>query len=638
MFYCSNTQSGDPRVVPPTNSSNSPSVSVDPRLSGRLTPSEASHYATGPEPPPSVVPSSSCPDHHNVPDAVVTAQESHDNQSGSDREMRNDEDSSSDESSSEGEDECGGQARRTGSSGRQYTYKRVAHLEAGMQRVNVFGVVTDFKQPFQTKGRDYGSIVNIIDESVTGEPLKCTFFNSNQEKLPKITKVGQIVCLHRINIKLFPSGIQGVGQPFSSSLCFSGKLGTKVKPSTGSLSYTFTAQDKLRVKELRLWNAIRCKTKNPLAGALKDIQPGAAIDMVCQVVSVSLKEPQAEGSSAEQDIAVLGVRDGTHLPHRSLKLNLSAFNPATDPHFQNMKELTEHVVVYGRELVEAAATLSSGQFVCLQNLQAKVHTQYNSFKDVCTAVELRMQPSQPSQGNVRETSIKTLTSHDIEVFELKMSLRNCQREPIQFRPLPPDIKPSGITHTPHSQQQPLPLSALANQMQIPAKFRCIVKVLGIKPESVEDMVRLRCSICKHKVAVTSTATAKRNTPCPKCAPKKRKQKQKMPILQPVYFFKLKLADETGDIVAYVTGTQASKFLSGSPPLVFFQYPEQRMSLLDQLYRLTGGNDPFNEDSVSFARPWLEVCLVCMNHSESQVSSLNQQNVTYHLFDTVIQTS
>lgn len=635
MFYCSNTQSRDPRVVPPTNSPSSPSVSsqcVDPRLSGRSTPSGATHYATGPEPPPSVVPS--YPDHHDVPDAVVTAP---DNQSGSDREMGDEEDSSSDESSCDGEeDERGGQPRRPGSSGRQYTYKRVAHLEAGMQRVNVFGVVTDFKEPFQTKGRDYGSIVNIIDESVTGESLKCTFFNSNQEKLPKVTKVGQIVCLHRINIKLFPNGIQGVGQPFSSSLCFSGKLGTKVKPLTGSLSYTFTAQDKQRVKELRLWNAIRCKTKNPHAGALKDIQPGAAIDLVCQVVSVSLKEPQAEGSSVEQDIAVLGVCDGTYSPHRSLKLNLSAFNTSTDSHFQKMKELSEYVVVYGKQLVEVAATLSSGQFVCLHNLQAKVHNQYNSFKDVCTAVELRMQPLQPSQGDVRETSIKTLTSHDIEVFELKMSLRNCLRDSIQFHPIPPDIKPSGITYTSHSQQQPLPLLALTNQTQVPAKFRCIVKVLGIKPESVEDMVQLRCSICKHKVAVTSTV--KRNTPCPKCAPKKRKQKQKMPILQPVYFFKLKLADETGHIVAYVSGPQASNFLSGSPPLVFFQYPEERMSLLDQLYRLTGGNDPFNEDSVSSTRPWVEVCLVCMNHSGSQVSSLHQDNLTYHLFDTVIQTS
>lgn len=615
--------------MPPTNSLSVSSHSVDPKLSGKLTPSEATHYATGPEPPPSVVPSSSDPDHHDVPDAVLTVHhESHDNQSGSEEERVNGEDISTDDSSSESEED--GKARVPGFTGRQYTYKRLAHLEAGMQKVNVFGVVTDFKLPFQTKGRDYGSIVNIIDESVTGEALKCTFFNSNPEKLPKVSKVGQIVSLHRINIKLFPSGIQGVGQSFSSTLCFSGKLGKKIKPSTGSLSYTFTAQDKQRVKELRLWNAIRCKTKNSFAGALKDIQPGTAIDLVCQVLSVSLKEPQAEGSSAEQDIAVLGVWDGTTLPHRSLQLNLSAFNTATDPHLQNTKELSEHIVVYGKELAEAAATLSPGQFVCLQNLQATVHTQYNAFKDVFPAVELRMQPSQPPQ---RKTSIKTLTSRDIEVFGLKLSLKNCQRQLIQFRPLPPDIQPSAITYTPHSQQQPLPLAALANLVQIPAKFRCIVKVLGIKPQSVEDMVQLRCSSCKHKIAVTNTVES--NTPCPKCAPMKRKQKKRVPLLQPVYFFKLKLADETGDIVAYVSGQQACNFLFGFPPVVYFQYLQQRMSLLDQLYRLTGGNDPFNEDSISFPRPWVEVCLVCMNHSRNEVSS---QHLTYHLFDTSIQTS
>ena len=85
-------------------------------------------------------------------------------------------------------------------------------------------------------------------------------FHQLQEKLPKIDKVGDVACFHHIN---FPNDVQGIGQSFSSSLSFSGRLGSKVKPRMGSVSYTFTARDERNVKELRLWSARKCRTPNP---------------------------------------------------------------------------------------------------------------------------------------------------------------------------------------------------------------------------------------------------------------------------------------------------------------------------------------------------------------------------------------
>ena len=86
------------------------------------------------------------------------------------------------------------------------------------------------------------------------------------------------------------------------------------------------------------------------------------------------------------------------------------------------------------------------------------------------------------------------------------------------------------------------------------------------------------------------------------------------------------------MVVYASGQQAANFLSGFPPAVFFRQPQQRMSLLERLYTLTGGNDPFDADSVGFTRPWVEVCLVTMSSAVGSGSVSGRGQATYHLFD------
>ena len=516
-----------------------------------------------------------------------------------------------------------------------YSYTKLSELEAGLQKVNVFGVVTDFQPPFQTKGRDFCSIVNITDESLPErEALKCTFFHSNQDRLPKVKKVGDVVCFHRINIKLYPSGVQGIGQNFTSCLSFPGHLGSKVKPLTGSVSYTFTPQDRRRVEELRLWIARKSQRVNPFLRLLKDIAIDVdSSDLVCQVLSIS-----RQVSTSGPPNAVLSVWDGTQARHRSLALDLSTYETTQVADSELLRfsdRYSESVVLYGRELVESLAAIKPGRFVCLQDVQAKLHSdQYNSFKETFSAVELRLQPSENTTGS-REARVRVLSSEEIEVFELKNRLRKCRKSPsVHFRPLPPDIVASGITDTPHSEhQQPVPLSALGKVEDTPAKFLSIVKVLGIEPCSVEGMVQLRCPICKNKTAVRENLP---NTAiCTLCPREKRKRKRKAPTLQPTYFFKLELADETGHVKAHVSGAQAARFLSGCPPTVFHRHPQQRMALLEQLYALTGDNDPFDSDSVAFPRPWVAVCLVSMAGGTSTSSSGTSGDVTYHLFDTIL---
>ena len=513
--------------------------------------------------------------------------------------------------------------------GERYTYKKLSELEPGMQKVNMIGVVTDFKPAFQTKGQDFCAILNITDESLPEfQSFKCTFFHSNQERLPRVRNVGDIVILHRINIKLFPAGAQGIGQSFSSSLSFSGVLGSKVRPVTGAISYTFTEQDRKQVKRLRLWKARQSKTVSSFQRELKDISTDiTSSDVICQVLCVSLQEP-----TLEPCIAILHVWDGTQTTHRRLALDLSAYNTTQIAEPLILEAFSESIVVYGRDLVESVTSLKPGQFLSLQNVQAKLHArQYNSFKDEFSAVELRLQPSHITSRD-RKSQITVLSSDRIEVYELKKRLKKIRANSrIYVRPLPPDMVPSGLTETHCSQhQKPVPISVVLKSEDTPAKFLCVVKVLGIQPLSVEGMVKLRCPVCKSKTTVQPDSTD--HAVCTNC-PGKKKKKKKASTLEPMYFFRLKLADETGHLYAYVSGAQAAKFLSGLPPVVLYQHPQQRMALLERLYTLTGNNDPFDCDSISFCRPWVAVCLVSISTSAESVFLGGSPDVTYHLFDT-----
>lgn len=519
--------------------------------------------------------------------------------------------------------------------GKPYIYTKLEDLEPGQQKVNVFGVVIDFQRPFQTKGRDFCSIVNIIDESLPQRTnIKFTFFHANQDRHPRVSRVGDVVSFHRVNIKLFSDGVQGIGQSFSSSLSFSGILGSKIKPLTGSVSYTFTAEDSKRVKELRLWYARLTQMKNQFLRELKDIRVDqVSSDVVCQVLSVSARE-----GVSDAHVTVLHIWDGTQLPLRSLNLDLTNFETRhvsdTDV-MACINSFAWSVVVYGQELVDCVTKLTPGQFVCLQNLRVKVHTnQFNCFKDKFDAVELCLQPSKR-----RVTKINVLSHEPIEVHELRKKLAKCRRGlSSRFRLLPPDIVPTPVTETRVPQDQvPVPLCSLEGLKSSPSKFLCVVKVLGIEPGSVEQLVLLRCPACKTKKEITADSTTP-NSPCPDCLSRsKTRKRQKQPTLKPTYFFRLKLADETGNLVAHVSGRQAKTFLSSCPPTLFFKQPQQRASLLEKLYKLTGNNDPFDVDSVRYRRPWVSVCLVSMIVSGRATGSEGdqQQQVSYHLFDTIL---
>ena len=522
---------------------------------------------------------------------------------------------------------------------KSYIYTKISKLEAGQQKMNIFGVVVDFKPPFQTKGHDFGSIVNISDESSAENPLKCVFFHQNPEKLPKVRRNGDIVCFHRMSVKLFPSGLQGVGQCYTSSLCFSGRLGAKVKPLTGSFSYTFTSADRRRVRQLRVWNARRREGDSPpstCSCSLQEVTPGVQFDLPCQVVTISFLEiPDTTGqamATRNSDRALLQVWDGTIPAHRPVNLDLSLHTTRSNSELLEISssELVEYVVVYGRALSFIAKKISPGQYICLHGVSTFSHALFNCFKDPVEALELRVVGE--DAGGSKEAGITAISSGSLVIYNLKRRLRIAKRSP-HFRPLPTDIVLSHIVHSPHNQQHSITLSAVTKWPHAPSKFRCCVKLLSISPRCVEEMVKLRCPKCGLNLSVTPTTCT--DTPCPHCTATARLRKH-TPLMRHTYFMKLLLADETAHINAYVSGWQALSLLPMCPPVNFYRCPKERVLLLEQLYRMTGGCDPFDSTDVGSTRPWLGVCLVSMvTHGPKGEEEEEDGRVSYHVFDTIL---
>ena len=127
------------------------------------------------------------------------------------------------------------------------------------------------------------------------------------------------------------------------------------------------------------------------------------------------------------------------------------------------------------------------------------------------------------------------------------------------------------------------------------------------------------------------------TPCPTCVDGQDGSPEA--VLRLIYVFKLVLEDESGHLSAYVAEDDAAVFLPGLPPTNLYVDQESRQKLLDRLYFLTGGNDPFVEHPPGSKgqqpRPWMECCLKSYFHGKCASGGGTSRKVHYRVFDTIL---
>jgi hypothetical protein len=219
---------------------------------------------------------------------------------------------------------------------RKYKYTKLAEVTRGEH--HVYGVVTQFGMPKQTRGTDWMLSLSLIDESLPADGFAVNVFAPAKKDLPVVKRVGDVVRLHRVTVQLYQSQLQGLGQinrgKRTAILCISpsSAFGTGGEKRSTSSKFTFGEEDAQRVEALHKWStSVLSSTATTTAHhppvAIGSVCTGSRsfCDLVCQIVRVQPPFSSSPngldgggsggggegGSSGGWWAAVLHVWDGT---------------------------------------------------------------------------------------------------------------------------------------------------------------------------------------------------------------------------------------------------------------------------------------------------------------------------------------
>ncbi|KAG5845926.1 hypothetical protein ANANG_G00144360 [Anguilla anguilla] len=240
----------------------------------------------------------------------------------------------------------------------KYTYAALKDLKAGMV-VNLYGVVTFFKQPFRTKGTDYCFTLKITDQS--DAKLGCSIFCEKLEDLPQIYKIGDIIRLHRVKMQPFNGAVNAINTLGFSVLAFDGSVGSPVAPRTSSRSFHFGDEDRRTVERLRAWAAHRSALPPKSAAPLSSVRPKMFFDFTCQLLAKA---------QIDSCCTLLKVWDGTVCadPLLSVPVDPGALEGSLAV-TRGRRNLVADVLVFD-DHVEVARGLKPGSYLRIYNLHA----------------------------------------------------------------------------------------------------------------------------------------------------------------------------------------------------------------------------------------------------------------------------
>ncbi|XP_066525120.1 protection of telomeres protein 1 [Hoplias malabaricus] len=289
----------------------------------------------------------------------------------------------------------------------QYTYVPLNELKP-RRVVNVYGVVTFFKQPFPTKGTDYCSTLKITDQS--DAKVCCTIFSERLEDHPKIFKIGDIIRLHRVKSQMFNGSMTLVTSLGWSSVTFDGLINSPIEPRTSSQTFHFGETDRRTVETLRQWAASQSLQDSEPTVPLSSVQPKMYFDLTCQLLAKAYIDSRC---------ILLKVWDGTKCGHPLL--NVAVAPDALEGEstkIQDRENMTANILVFDNH-VEVARTVKPGMFLRLYNLHAVP----------------QIPPDQPSSvpfhlsfhlhgGTSYGRGLQSIPSHSPDLFNLKRVLES----------------------------------------------------------------------------------------------------------------------------------------------------------------------------------------------------------------------
>ncbi|DBA76874.1 TPA: hypothetical protein ACH3X1_009477 [Trebouxia sp. C0004] len=212
-----------------------------------------------------------------------------------------------------------------------YEYVMLAEATEREERANLYAVVVECSVPRPTRGTDMVSNLRLVDPSTATNPqfpegLEMLAFSADQRHLPTLRRPGDIIRLHRVTVSQYngkPQLIAKIHRAKECSFClFDGRPeGSNTPYQVSSDTYTLEARDPGIISALRSFGRLLAST--PLGSTaylkrIKDIRAGGFFDIICRVLSVDNRNP---------DAAVMFVWDGTDalpLPFTVDQLDASA--------------------------------------------------------------------------------------------------------------------------------------------------------------------------------------------------------------------------------------------------------------------------------------------------------------------------
>ena len=171
-----------------------------------------------------------------------------------------------------------------------------------MKTAGVCGIVKHYKPPAKSKGRDYYTVIHLVDESSPLVGITCVIFNPSKSKLAVMGSIGSVAIIKglRIESNRETGNLQVLGHEHTLVGVFSGDATVALPDQIGSW-YELKAREKKRLEELRQWST----KEGPLllSTKLEEILSGHFFNMVCVVAAMAVVE--------ECRLAVLSVVDGT---------------------------------------------------------------------------------------------------------------------------------------------------------------------------------------------------------------------------------------------------------------------------------------------------------------------------------------
>ena len=482
-------------------------------------------------------------------------------------------------------------------------------------RVGVCGVVKYFKAPSASKGKDCYTVIGIVDETSPQKSLECVVFNPHQGRLPVVCSVGGVVLIKGITIRNFNNVLTGTGHEHTLVGIFSS---TPLSNSIGTW-YELRSNELSRIKSLKQWaidqGHVCLNTK------FEEVTSLHYFNTVCRIASIATDD--------QLGIQALSVYDGT-----TLKLPSSEISQSSSKHQWKMDNDPNACYMYqgliNDVFVSEIKNIKVGDTVELVNVLSLPVTPNTADADPNSQpqIELKIMNRIMYKGNVR---VLPGDSPSVQQFLNDM--------PRPYGPFPVQRSPSNVPTTIgtvlHKQ---LKQTATLKQIQdapIGSVFCCEVEVVGAGPAPIEDFCQLRCSDCKLRYAIPKLEDMESEDsgfltvgdPCIYCSD----SEESTSTLKYMYLFTLYIRDITGELRVFVSDKEGATLLQNLPPNNLHVDNNSRQKLLDVLYSLTGGNDPFFplpcDPKFSYPRPLLNCCIL------TYMSQTEQQR--YSLVDTVL---